>query len=210
MMLRGRCPGNPSWLTAALHFTRLWALFSGEPCPLASPVLSRELFPSAAPCGLSSFLGSLPLSPPRPGYPRRTGFHFPQVHTVHTDNPASCHPSGPSPASSTSYLYGNRRHGDHPEFASESWSAQAGIPGVACPFTINRLAWGEELPPTEGQTTASRRGHLARWCWMSPWKYDVINRPRQLGQIGTSHWFSMSPIYFQFLNCLPWQEIKEF
>lgn len=47
----------------------------------------RELFPSAASCSLSSLLGSLPPSPPRPGYPSRTDFHFPQVHTVHTDDP---------------------------------------------------------------------------------------------------------------------------
>lgn len=75
-VLKGLCLGNPLWLLSdlALH-TAL------------SPALhSLTVFLSLpAPCGLSSLLGSLPLRPPRPVYPSRTDFHFPQVHTVHTD-----------------------------------------------------------------------------------------------------------------------------
>lgn len=49
------------------------------------PFTPLHCFSLPTPCSLSSLLGSLPLSPPRPGYPSRTDFHFPQVHTVHTD-----------------------------------------------------------------------------------------------------------------------------
>lgn len=77
-----------------------------------SPVLLLAracCFPQRLPAFSRLFSGSLPLSPPWPGYPSRTDFHFPQVHTLHTDKPTSCHSSGPSPAPGISYLYGNGR-----------------------------------------------------------------------------------------------------
>lgn len=56
------------------------------------------------------------------------------------------------------------------------------FPGIACPFAVNRAAWGEALPPA-GWQAASRCRHLASLSWMSPGKYDVINRASAAGTI---------------------------
>lgn len=56
------------------------------------------------------------------------------------------------------------------------------FPGIACPFAVNWAAWGEALPPA-GWQAASRCRHLASLSWMSPGKYDVINRASAAGTI---------------------------
>ena len=163
-MLRGRCPGNPSWLPAALHFTRSSrALSSREPCPLASPALSPVLFPFAALCGLHPFSALSHLAHHSLAA-QEQAFVFLRfaLCTLTTPLPATLASLSSSQHLLSLWQWRTRRSLDHLEFTSESWSAQAGIPGVACPFTVNRLARGEELPPTEWQATASRLGHLAR------------------------------------------------
>lgn len=153
------------------------------------------LLPLPAPRGLSAPLGSHLAR--RPGRWTVTDLHLLRL--------ALCLPPNPPPTrvalsrSQHAHLYGNGRHGHHPDLAAETGCAIR-VPGKLVRGQLRLALPGEQ----EAGVQPGARGEPETSVSMGT---CCMNRPRSWDRRCLT-WTCPSPTYLWFLNCLPGREAR--